>query len=36
MEYTNLAGRVEHEAVKKRLAAWLPKENAPDARRDKR
>jgi len=31
MEWTNLAGKPEHESVKKELAAWLPKVNAPDA-----
>ena len=31
MEWTNLADRTEHAAVKKKLAAWLPKTNAPDA-----
>jgi arylsulfatase A-like enzyme len=30
MEWTNLAGKPEHESVKKELAAWLPKVNAPD------
>jgi arylsulfatase A-like enzyme len=31
MEWTNLAGSPEHEAVKKELAAWLPKTSAQDA-----
>jgi len=35
MEYTNLAGQAEFESVKKKLAAWLPKENAPNAPFDK-
>ncbi|MDX2121745.1 MAG: sulfatase, partial [Gemmatimonadota bacterium] len=30
-EFTNLAGRAEHAGVKARLAAWLPKSDAPDA-----
>jgi hypothetical protein len=33
MEYSNLAGSAEHGAIKKRLAAWLPTENAPNAPR---
>jgi arylsulfatase A-like enzyme len=32
-EWTNLAGKPEHAAVKKELAAWLPKTNVPDAPR---
>jgi arylsulfatase A-like enzyme len=35
MEYTNLAGQAELEAVKRELSAWLPKQNAPDAPREK-
>lgn len=35
MEYTNLAGRAEHEAVKQKLSAWLPKENAPNVPAEK-
>lgn len=31
MEYTNVAGRAEHSAVKQKLSAWLPKQNAPNA-----
>jgi len=31
MEYNNLAGEADHQAVKRKLAAWLPKENAPSA-----
>lgn len=34
MEYTNLAGRAELAEVQKQLAAWLPKENAPNAPMD--
>ncbi len=29
MEYTNLAGQTEHAAIQRKLAAWLPRENAP-------
>ena len=35
MEYTNLADRVEYESVKRGLSKWLPKENAPDAPKQK-
>jgi arylsulfatase A-like enzyme len=35
MEYTNIASRAEHAEVKRKLSAWLPKENAPNAPRDK-
>jgi arylsulfatase A-like enzyme len=35
LEWTNLADKAEHAEVKKKLAAWLPKKNAPDAPRDK-
>ena len=31
MEYTNLAGKPEFDDVKKKLAEWLPKEDAPNA-----
>jgi arylsulfatase A-like enzyme len=31
MEYTNLAGRPEHAAIQQQLAAWLPRENVPNA-----
>ena len=31
-EWTNLAGDAQYTAVKNKLAAWLPKVNAPDAR----
>jgi len=34
MEWTNLAGKPELAEVKKKLAAWLPKTNAPNAPRD--
>lgn len=36
MEWTNLAGKPEHESVKKRLAVWLPKTDAPDAPSDRK
>jgi len=35
MEWTNLAAKPELAGVKKKLAAWLPKTNVPDAPRDK-
>jgi arylsulfatase A-like enzyme len=35
MEYTNLADLAEHEAVKQKLSAWLPKENVPNAPTEK-
>jgi len=35
MEWTNLADKPEYAKVKKDLARWLPKTNAPDAPRDK-
>ncbi len=35
LEWTNLAGRPEHEAVKKELAAHLPTVNAPNAPTEK-
>jgi len=35
LEWTNLAGKPESKQVKERLAAWLPKHNAPDAPFDK-
>jgi arylsulfatase A-like enzyme len=35
MEYANLAGRAEYEAIKQKLSAWLPKENVPNAPYDK-
>jgi arylsulfatase A-like enzyme len=31
MEWTNLAGDSKYDGVKKRLAKWLPKTNAPNA-----
>ncbi len=31
MEYTNLAARDEFQEIKRHLAAWLPKKNAPNA-----
>ncbi len=31
MEYTNLAGQAEHQAIKQKLSEWLPKENVPNA-----
>jgi arylsulfatase A-like enzyme len=31
LEWTNLAKKPEYAEVKKKLAAWLPKKNAPDA-----
>jgi arylsulfatase A-like enzyme len=31
LEWTNLASKPEHQAVKTELARWLPKENAPDS-----
>jgi arylsulfatase A-like enzyme len=31
LEWTNLAGRPEHAAVKKDLARWMPKADAPDS-----
>ena len=36
MEYTNLAGRANVEAVKRELSAWLPKQNAQNAPYDKK
>lgn len=36
MEWTNLAGKPEHESVKKDLAVWLPKINAEDAPSDRK
>ncbi|MDA2930036.1 sulfatase [Acidobacteria bacterium AH-259-O06] len=36
MEWTNLADRPEFAKVKKQLARWLPKINAPDAPRERR
>jgi len=36
LEWTNLAGREEHNRLKKRLAKWLPETNVPDAPRDKK
>ena len=35
MEYANLADLAEHEAVKQKLSAWLPKENVPNAPTEK-
>ncbi len=35
LEWTNLAGKNEHAAVKKELARWLPKVNAPDSVHEK-
>lgn len=35
MEWTNLASKGEHAELKKKLARWLPKVNAPDAPRGK-
>lgn len=35
MEYTNLAGQAEHQAITQELSAWLPKENVPNAPYDK-
>jgi arylsulfatase A-like enzyme len=35
MEYTNLAGQPRLASVKRKLAAWLPTENAPNAPYDK-
>ena len=32
LEWKNLAGDAQYTAVKNKLAAWLPKVNAPDAR----
>ena len=32
LEWKNLAGDAQYTAVKNKLAAWLPKINAPDAR----
>ena len=34
-EFKNLAGQVNMTQVKERLARWLPKENVPEAPRDK-
>jgi len=31
MEWTNVAGKSKHAELKKKLARWLPKTNAPDA-----
>ncbi len=36
MEYTNLADQPEYKKVKQELSEWLPKENAPNAPRDKK
>jgi iduronate 2-sulfatase len=36
MEWKNLAGEAKYDAVKKELAKWLPKKNAPDAKYDRR
>ncbi len=36
MEWTNLAGDPAYDAIKKRLARYLPETNVPDAPRDKR
>jgi len=35
MEYANLAGHAEHQAIKQKLSTWLPKENVPNAPYDK-
>ena len=35
LEWTNLAGDARHAEVKRELAKWLPKVNAPDAKRDR-
>jgi hypothetical protein len=35
MEWTNLAAKPEHDTVKRELAQWLPKLDAPDSPRDR-
>jgi hypothetical protein len=34
-EWTNLAGKTEHSALKKKLSKWFPKKNAESAAYDK-
>ncbi|NOX54716.1 MAG: sulfatase [Planctomycetes bacterium] len=36
MEWTNLAGNPKYASVKADLVRWLPRENAPDAKRERR